>query len=355
MTMFHSLLITIFSLSFIVIFHELGHYFFARIFRVKVEELGLFLPPRIYSRKIGDTIYSINLIPFGAFVRLFGEREQIQKEGSFSYLPVFKRAIIVLGGIIAFWVLATILFSIVLYIGFPKGISDEENVPMSTMMVMGVLPKSPAISSGIRLGDEILSINGIKVEKVKEVQQLTRENSGREITIEIKRGDKILNIKAIPRVSPPENEGPLGILISRVVFEKHSLLDSIGTAPKVTGTTTLHIILGYIDIIKNLFRGEKIEAQLLGPIGTSHLIWQATQWHPSQFLNFLAVLSIYLAIFNLLPIPALDGGRLLFLMWEKFKGKPISKDIEEKITALSFFFLIILAIYVTLQDIKRIF
>jgi len=353
--MIFSIFFIFLSLVFLIVLHELGHFIFAKLFKVKVEEFGIFIPPRLWKKKIGETILSINLLPFGAFVKLFGEEEEIKEKGSFSALSLPKRMLIVLGGVLSFWVIAIFIMFFVLWMGAPSAISDEENVPQAYLQIVKVMPHSPAEIKGLKAGDVILEVEGKKVEKIRDLLKVVKENSGREISLKIKRGNEISEIYLLSREKPPEGEGPLGISIVRTTFQKYSFFSAFFKAPALVAKATFDILKSYFLAFKNLILGNPTGLMIAGPLGVSHFLLQASQMGLPYFLYLLGLISIYLAIFNLLPIPALDGGKMLFLTIEAVRKKPISKATEAKITAFFFIFLISLLIVATIEDLKRIF
>ncbi|MFQ6049998.1 MAG: site-2 protease family protein, partial [Candidatus Paceibacterales bacterium] len=212
--MFLTTLIAFISLISLVILHELGHFLLAKKFGVKVEEFGIGYPPRLFGKKIGETVYSINLLPFGAFVRLPGEIERVKDRKSFSQQPVGKRALIVLGGVLSFWVIAAIIFSIIFNLGAPVAIDDESNSNLidPKVQIAGVSPRSPAKIVGLRLGDTIKQLSVINEQlsptKIKEVQKFTNAHLGEEVTLTIERGKETFEVSLFSRISPPEGEGP---------------------------------------------------------------------------------------------------------------------------------------------------
>ncbi len=334
-----------------------------------MEEFGIGLPPRLFGKKIGETIYSVNLLPFGAFVKLLGESESIEDSRSFSRQAIWKRALIVLGGVISFWVVSAIIFSVVFIIGAPAAVDDDDlNLTNPKVQIAGIAPGSPAEISGLRAGDAVINIKNeqvprkreqklnIKINKVKEFQELVDANKGKEIILTIERGKEVFDIKLTPRASPPSGQGPLGISLVRTAVKSYPWHQAFWQGISQTFDLTIAIIKGYYDAITKLFQGAPTGVQLTGPIGIFSLIGQTSQLGASYFLNFIALISIYFAIFNILPIPALDGGKLLFLIIEAVRRKPVSEKIEQNITAVFFTLLIILMIWVTIKyDIGKLF
>jgi len=359
--MFLTILIAFFSLIGLIVLHEFGHFILAKKFGVKVEEFGIGLPPRIFGKKIGETLYSLNLLPFGAFVKLYGEEGKMEDQRSFSQKPIWQRALIVLGGVLTFWLISAILLSIVMGLGAPTVISDEENEILIApkVQIAAIASNSPAEKAGIKPGDTIkqLTINNqqLTINKVKELQELIEKYKGQEITLTIERGKEVFEVSLIPRVSPPEGEGAMGVALVRTAIKSYPWYQAPWQGILATGNLTVAVIQGWIKALGNIFRGLPTGAQLMGPVGIFSLFTQVSQLGIVYFLQFIAIISIYIALFNILPIPVVDGGKLLFLGIEKLRGKALNQKIEQNINAIFFTLLIALLIWVTIKDIARLF
>ena len=359
-----TILITFISLISLLVLHEFSHFILAKKFGVKVEEFGIGYPPRLIGKKIGETIYSINLLPFGAFVKILGEEERIDDPRSFNKKPIWQRILIILGGVVSFWIIAVILLSVIAGVwGLPISISDEadHNLRNPKVQITQVVPESPAEKAGLQIGDIIKKLRAENLElttdKVKEVIEFTRENKGKEITLVIQRGKKVFDISLIPRASPPEGEGPMGVGLARVASKIYPWNQAPIEGARVVKNATIGIPYALGNILWKMIRGEpikeKIEAR--GIVGIGELLVQAAERGIDEFLYLISIISIYVALFNVLPIPALDGGKLLFLAIEKFKGQPVNPKIEQRITAFFFAILLLLAIWVTIKDITKLF
>jgi len=360
--MIFTLIIAFISLIGLIILHELGHFILAKKFGVKVEEFGIFLPPRLIGKKIGETIYSLNLLPLGAFVKLYGEEDREKREyWSFTQKPIWQRVLIVIGGVVSFWIISAILLSIVMGLGAPTAISDEENENLidPKVQIAAIAPGSPAEEAEIKPGDTIkqLIINNqqLTINKVKEVQELTEKYKGEEVTLTIQRGKEIFDVRLVPRVSPPEGEGPMGVALVRTAIKSYPWYQAPIQGVIATGNLTMAVIQGWGQALVNAIKGLPTGVQLMGPVGILGLFAQVGQLGVNYFLQFIAMISIYIALFNILPIPALDGGKLLFLGIEKIRRKPVSQKIEQSITGIFFALLIALLIWVTIKDIARLF
>lgn len=356
-------ILAIFSLLGLMVLHEFGHFILAKKFGVKVEEFGIGYPPRIFGKKIGETIYSLNLIPFGAFVKIYGEEENIENSRSFSQKPIWQRSLIVLAGVLSFWIISAVILSVVMAIGAPTAVSDEASGGLKDVKVqiVGIASKSPAELAGIKAGDAIASLKlkvkseKLKIDKVKQIQEFAEKHKGEEIVLTIERGKDVFDVTLIPRISPPEGEGSMGVALSRIAIKTYPWYQAPIEGISATLNLTYAIIEGYVNVIKHISNGLPSGVQLMGPVGIFSLFNQMGQLGLNYYLQFLAIISIYLAVFNLLPIPAVDGGKLLFLAIEKINGRPVNPQIEQKITATFFALLLILMVFVTIKDIGRLF
>ncbi|MDD2696718.1 MAG: site-2 protease family protein [Candidatus Pacebacteria bacterium] len=357
----NTLLIAFFSIIFLLILHEFGHFITAKKFGIRVEEFGIGYPPRLFGKKFGETLYSLNLLPFGAFVRIPGVEET--GGGKNNKVPAWQRAMVLLGGVVSFWIIAVILLSSLFIIGAPQSISDEEggNLINPKVQIMAVAAGSPAEVAGLRAGDAIqgfkIQNTELKIDKVKDVQEFTEQYKGQEVIVTVERGKEVFETSLVPRVSPPEGEGAMGIALVRTAEKSYPPLQAFIKGAQSTGNLTVAVFVGWGQVLGNLISGRGIPkgVQFMGPIGIGNLINQAAQAGINYFLQFIAIIAIYLAVFNFLPIPALDGGKLLFLGIEKIKGSPINPKIEENITAGFFVVLVGLMIWFTIQDISRLF
>ena len=363
-----TIIIVLFSLVTLTALHELGHFLLARRFGVKVEEFGIGYPPKICGKKFGDTLYSLNLLPFGAFVRILGDEESSDNEGSFTKKPIWQRALILLGGVVSFWVVALVIIIFVAGLaGVPTAVSDDflEAGKTPYVQILQVGPHSPAEQSGIKPGDiisklkvqsEKLKIEETETNKVGEVQQFIGEHKGQEILISLKREDKEIEVSVTPRVNPPQGEGAMGVALARVVKFRIAWYEAPWQGLKITWEQTKNIPIAMARAIKSKLQGnDNSGLQFVGPIGLGQIMGQSMSQGPGNFLMLIAMISIWMALFNLLPIPALDGGRLLFLGIELVRRKPANQKIEQRITAVFFFLMVALMAVVSIKDIIRLF
>jgi len=361
-----TVIIVVASFLALIILHELGHYLFARKYGVKVEEFGIGLPPRLIGKKIGETIYSLNLLPLGAFVRLEGEEQAAGGPRSFSAKPIWQRMVIVAAGVVAFWLVAVLIFTgLGMTTGIPTGIGDEDiqGVVNPKVRILSIAKDSPAEIAGIELGDNILRMeqkdSGVFIEptKVLEIQSFTDGSEGREIILTLGRGEETREVTLVPRVQPPAGEGAMGVALVRTGFVKYVWWEAPFRAIERTAALTYDIVRNLLGLLINLVSGKGVPAgvEFMGPVGIVHLLTNSLSLGIAHFLSFFAVLAVYLAIFNALPIPVVDGGKLLFLGIEAIRKKPVSQVWERRVGAVVFALLITLMIWVTVKDVIRIF
>jgi len=306
------------------------------------------------------TIYSVNWIPFGGFVKIKGEDgSEADAEDSFAGKGAWIRIKVLGAGVIMNFVLAWLAISLGLFIGSPQVLEEGQRGKDEKIQISQVAKDTPAESIGIKAGDEILKceMDNVlcqnKFSEVSDIQNIVEEYKGKEIILQIKRGDEILDFKGIPRTEYPEGQGSLGISLVKTAIVDYSWYDSI-----YKGITTVFNLIWLIlstlfNIIKDLMIGQKASVDISGPIGIAYLTKQVTALGFSYILQFIALLSINLGIINAFPFPALDGGRILFILIERIKGSPVSQKVEQAIHTFGFIALIALMVLVTFRDVIR--
>ena len=366
-------------LGLLVLVHELGHFVVARRNGVTAEEFGFGFPPRLigtYRDRNGkrkwvfgnkqieeeikdkeETIYSINAIPLGGFVKIKGEDGEDKGDPkSFAAQSIWKRFKILSAGVFMNFVLGFVLFVIAFMIGLPEVIDDADQVPGSKIQVAEIAADSPASAAGLQIGDELVMVSvaetDIQPKTIAQFQEITKQYAGSEITLKVKHpGDEnIVESKVTPRLNPPEGEGALGIVLVKTAFVPHGPFESVKRAAETTYNMISAIILFLGDLLARIFTGRKVEADVAGPIGIAVLTGQVTKMGFAYILQFAAMLSLNLGVINFFPFPALDGGRVLFLLIEKIKGSPVSQKLEGIIHMAGFMFLIGVMILVTIRD-----
>lgn len=352
-------LLVIIVISVLVLVHEWGHFYLARKFGVKVEEFGFGFPPKLFSKVKNGVCYSFNLFPFGGFVKIFGEHGEGEGDKeSFISRPAWQRFSILAAGVAMNFLLAWFFFSVGSAIGIPRIIdgSVQKEIPVS---IIGVMPGSPAEEAGLRFGDQIIEIHSaegvsLSVETEKDVQDFVEAYRGEEIILTIRRRDEFFTVAATPRLVVPEGEGPLGVMLARISVVRVPLWFAPIEGVKTLIHTTSVTVSGLVSIIRDLVIEQKTSVDIAGPVGIFFLARDTWALGLVYFFNFVGATSLSLAILNFLPIPALDGGRILFLGIEKLRRRRIDPHLENFIHTVGFALLILLMVLVTYRDIVRI-
>jgi len=361
-----TIIVFILILGLLIFSHEFGHFISAKKAGIKVEEFGFGFPPRVFGIKKGETLYSLNLIPLGGFVKIYGEQRTkiriFKDRRAFYSRPIWQRAIIIAMGVCMNLLLAAILLSIVHGIGVPTIIENSSmaaNAKNVQIQIIEIAKDSPAETAGLKMGDAIQELkaqnSSLKINEVEQMQEFVARYAGEDITLIIKRGNDVLEKTLTPRISPPEGEGPLGVALAKTGIITYPWYAAIWQGIKTTGQLIVTFIEFFYQLLKTLILKGVLIGELAGPVGIAALTSQMTKLGFVYILQFAAILSINLAIINAIPFPALDGGRLLFLAIEKIKGKPVSAKAENLVNSIGFALLIVLMILVTFRDIKKIF
>lgn len=324
----------IFVFLLVILLHELGHFTVAKMVGIKVNEFAIGMGPTIFKTKKGETKYSLRALPIGGYVSMEGEDEDSNDPRSFNKAPVLSRMGVIVAGAFMNFVLAIIVLSIVSF-----------NIGIPTTTVEDTTKNSPAEISGIIPGDKINTINGINIDSWEDViNEISSKPDGKELNISVLRNDQNLDITVIPTIED-----------GRTI---------IGIAPKTDKSFVIAIKGGFektgvflnsmFDFVKMIFKGEVSTKDLSGPVGVINVVGEASKMGFTNLLLILGFISVNLGFFNLLPIPALDGSRLVFLLLELIRGKPIDPEKENLVHMVGFFLLIGLMIVVTYRDLIRI-
>lgn len=336
MNFFINALKIIFLLGFLVFIHEGGHFLAAKWFKVKVEEFSIGFGPKIFNKKRKETVYSIGCIPFGGYVKMTGEMEKSDQEGAFNNAKLLHRIIIVSAGALVNIIFAIIVYFILMFFA---------NYNVSTV-VGEILPEAKENLIGIQINDQILQINDTKIRVKSDISKALRDSEKDEdISVRVKRNNEIINLNVKP------TEYTDGVYILGIIMKE----SSVGFVDRLYNSffETINFLESIGESLKLLFTGNVGIEQMTGPIGISEIVVKTNGVY--NFIYLLCLVSISLGITNLLPIPALDGGRILLLIIEGIRGKALKEEIELGIQSAGFLLLILFSLYVSYKDILRIF
>jgi len=352
-----SILIFVLVLSILVLVHELGHFLVARRAGVRVEEFGFGIPPRLIGKKIGETIYSINALPFGGFVRLYGEQDEegiTDPKRAFLNKSKKARALVVIAGVIMNFLLAIVAFAIVYsFSGIPRDTGK--------LKIIDVSPGSPAQVAGIIVGDIITKVGKNTISSADDFINKTSALKGKKTVFEIQRTsgnqESIVKVTLTPRENPPMGEGPIGVTITTMEIYYPTLWQRpfygiyYGFKDAIFWGQT--VVLGLWGLFAGLLRGQAPQG-VSGPVGIFAVTTEAAKSGVLTLINFIGILSVNLAILNILPFPALDGGRLLFIGIESVTGRKVSPKVEGVIHNIGMIILLMLLLAITIGDIRRL-
>ncbi|MCW1930117.1 MAG: RIP metalloprotease RseP [Candidatus Kerfeldbacteria bacterium] len=360
-----TILLFILVLGILVLVHEIGHFLLARIFRVGVEEFGIGFPPRVWSKKIGPTVYSINAIPVGGFVRVKGvagderlEEQESHDADSFAAQPFWKRFLILFAGIAMNIFLAAVFFIITFWIGIRSVVPDTYTGTDAQLSVTYVEKNGPADVAGVEIHDVILSVDAQEVRAIDDFRSYIQSHTDTVVTVRVERDGEQRDLSVTPAEVSVHGETVTGVgvgLVSTAIVHD-SFIQGIVDGLRTTWNALLAIVIGFWDLLRHLvLRDQPVADQLSGPVGIAVLTHEFAQEGVSQLLQFAAILSLNLAIFNLLPFPMLDGGRIFFLCVELVRRKPVSHQFEARVHQIGFLLLFGLLIFVTIKDVAKIF
>ncbi len=356
---------TVFSLVVVlgalIFVHELGHFLWAKLFRVKVLKFSLGFGPKIFGRKIGETEYILSALPLGGYVKMFGEGEEAedctlspaQELRSFACKPVWQRFCIVAGGPLFNLLFAALLFFLIVVLyGMPE--------PVDSTTIAGVRAGSPAATVGMKAGDEIVTIDSFEVKGWEEIAERIKESRGGEVSIQVRRGTEKLFFSLIPALEEDKNifgevigkRYMIGISRSdEVVYRKVPLSEALRSSVVVTWNWITLTVMGFVKIIQKVIPASEIG----GPILIAQMAGKQMEAGLLNFLHFMAIVSVNLGILNLLPIPILDGGHLVFLSMEGILRRPLSMRTMEIMQQVGLVLLGTFMVFVFYNDILRLF
>lgn len=341
-------IIVIIGLSLLILGHEAGHFTAAKLFKLKVDEFGFGFPPRIFARKKGDTEYSVNWLPFGGFVKIGGERgefEMLNADGEkvpaadearlFYTQPAWKKCVIMLAGVFVNFFLGWLLFSLVLMVGAPQG-----------LVISDVQPNSPAAAAGIMSGDLIKNFT-----TAQSFIGFVDSRRGEMTSITVTRNNKELHFEVVPRVVTAPGEGAVGVALAETGQAREGFFAAIRDGFQNACLILWLTLLAFYQLITQLFTHAALLPGVVGPVGIFGLAEETGKIGLVYLLQLLGIISLNLTVVNLIPFPALDGGRFVMAIVEKIKGKALPYKVEAWVNGLGFAFLILLMVLLTVRDV----
>lgn len=339
----------IFVFSILIFFHEFGHFIAAKASGVKVYKFAFGFGPRILGFTKNQTEYVICLIPLGGYVKMAGEMgqesvketsEEIPEEQRFDKKSLGIRALIVALGPFMNIATAVVIFSFIFFIN---------GIPVVTNSVSTVIENGPAEQAGIYSGDKIIAINSIKMEEPKRIANIINESSGEELQITLDREGEIIDVFIIPEYDDNYKKGLIGITFE-VSVENINIFSAFSKGLMTTGNIIKLIFSNTIEMITG-----KVPIEIAGPLGIAQMTGEAAKLGFLNLLYFTAILSIFIGLFNLLPIPILDGGHIIILAIEKLRGKPLEAKKINFMYLIGISLMIIIFVIATYKDILRVF
>ncbi len=362
-----SILLFIIILALLILVHEFGHFIVAKRAGIRVDEFGVGFPPKLYGKKFGETEYTINALPLGGFVKIFGENPDEENTNgpdrarSFVHKPKIIQAAVLAAGVFFNLLLAWFLISFGFMIGLPASVESAfpgQTISDSTLVVTEVLKESPAEKAGIMYGDKISSLSSgqsFLTEMTPEgFQSFVASHPAEEIQVHLVRKGEEKIIAVTPASGVLEGKPAVGIAMDMIGVVRLPWYSALIWGGKLTFKYTGETFKGLYTLLHDAILGKADMSAVSGPVGIVSMVGNASGMGFVYLLGLTALISINLAVINVLPIPALDGGRLFFLLIEVIKRSPIKPKIANTAHAVGFAALILLIIVITFHDVMKL-
>ncbi len=366
-----SVIIFIVILLVLVLSHEFGHFIVAKKSGVRVDEFSFGFPPKLFGKKIGETEYNFNLLPLGGYVKIHGEDagdiDDLDKDRSLEHKPWYIKAAVLVAGVTMNFLVAWLLLSIGFISGLPTSVEMApvgSRVNNAALTIVNVSPNSPALKAGMKSGDKILSVSvnnntnmasivdGINTESIHD---FVLSHPTDQINFSLMRGNKLEDISVKPSLLNGSDTPMVGISMDMIGTLSLPVHRAVWEGLKLTSSLTVKTAVGLYGLLKDSLMGHGNLSSVTGPIGIVGIVGDAVNFGFIYLISFMALISINLVVINMIPFPALDGGRLLFLLIEKIKGSKIKKKIANAVNLIGFSLLMILMLVITYNDIMKLF
>lgn len=352
------IVVFIIILAILVLIHELGHFLAAKKNGIKVEEFGFGFPPRIWGFRKGETLYSINLLPIGGFVKLYGEEYHEEQKAAtirnnsraFINKTPLQKISVVVAGVIGNFLLAWVLISYLFTQGVP---TPTENVIIET-----TTKGSPAAVAALKPGDIVkrmtVGSHSFDIRRTQELITYSKKYAGTPIEFLIQRGTGTVRVHMTPRVKPPTGQGPLGVSVTTYEVKRYPWYTAPFYGLIHAVTITKQIVFELATTAFRFFSLQQVQVDVAGPVGIAQYTGQAIRFGQNAVLELMALLSLNLAIINILPFPALDGGRLVFIIYEMLAKRPVNRKVEQYVNLFGMLTLLTLAAIITIHDVMKL-
>jgi regulator of sigma E protease len=378
-----SIIIFIIIILVLVVSHEFGHFIVAKLNNIRVDEFSFGFPPKIYGKKIGETTYNLNAIPFGGYVKIYGENideadllevgfldkketpEKVELERrSLVNKPRYIQALVMVAGVAMNFLVAWLLLSVGFMSGLPSSVGMAPRgaiVNNQYLTVTSVVKGSPAEIAGLKIGDKLLALD-TKADSTKllssnlgaeNVQSFIKKHGGEQVKIEFIRAKETKELEVTP-INNKDGVPAIGIAMDTIGTLQLPIHKAVWEGLKLTTDLTISTAVGFYKLISQAVMGKGDMSAVTGPIGIVGVVGDAAKFGFIYLLSFTALISVNLAVINLLPFPALDGGRILFLLIEKIKGSRIKPKISNAVNMVGFGLLMLLMVVITYHDITKL-
>jgi regulator of sigma E protease len=355
--MITTVLTFILVIGLLIFVHELGHFIAAKRAGIRVEEFGFGFPPRMFGIVRGDTEYTLNWIPLGGFVRIKGESgDHKDDKDSYAAKKPARRALILTAGVLMNLLLAWVLLSIGYVIGLPQvaeDLSGLARVRDPKLQVMQMLPSSPAEVAGFEVGDAVIAMDGTMIDSVEQFREYTSTHAGQPMALTVDRAGQLVTYEVTPTALEGLDRAGIGVAIVRTGMVSYPVWFAPLQGLYATYGITTQIVSAFAGLVRDLFTAREVTVEFSGPIGIAVITGEVAALGFRHLLQFTALLSVNLAVINILPIPALDGGRLAFLLVEWLRGKAVSRNVEALAHNFGFSLLLLLIVVITYRDFVR--